>query len=47
MEEKEIYWQQRGGEKWILDGDNNTDFFHLAANGRQRKKQSCHLNKMA
>jgi hypothetical protein len=38
MEEEEIYWQQRGGEKWILEGDRKTEFFHLAANGRRRKK---------
>jgi hypothetical protein len=23
---------------WILEGDANTDFFHLFANGRRRKK---------
>jgi hypothetical protein len=38
MEEEETYWQQRGGEKWIFKGDNNTEFFHLTANGRRRKK---------
>jgi mannosylglycoprotein endo-beta-mannosidase len=40
MEEDEIYWQQRGGggEKWVLEGDSNTTFFHLVANGRLRKK---------
>jgi mannosylglycoprotein endo-beta-mannosidase len=38
MEEEEIYWQQRGGEKWSLEGDKNTEFFHLVANGRRRKK---------
>jgi mannosylglycoprotein endo-beta-mannosidase len=38
MEEEEIYWQQRGGEKWVLEGDSNTTFFHLVANGRRRKK---------
>ena len=35
---EEIYWQKRGGEKWILEGDNNTNFCHLTANGRRRKK---------
>jgi len=37
-EAEELYWQQRGGERWILEGDSNTKFFHLAANGRRRKK---------
>ena len=37
-EAEELYWQQRGGEKWTLEGDANTNFFHLAANGRRRKK---------
>lgn len=35
---EELYWQQRGGEKWILKGDTNTGFFHMSANGRKRKK---------
>lgn len=35
---EEIYWQQRGSALWILEGDANTDFFHLFANGRRRKK---------
>ena len=38
LQEHELYWQQRGGEKWILEGDNNTNFCHLTANGRRRKK---------
>lgn len=41
MEMDEIYWQQRGrggGERWVLEGDSNTNFFHLVANGRKRKK---------
>ena len=33
MEKEEIYWQQRGGEKWVLEGDSNTAFFHKSANG--------------
>lgn len=39
LEAEEIYWQRRGGERWILEGDANTSFFHLMANGRRRKKQ--------
>ena len=27
MEAEEIYWQQRGGEKWTLEGDTNSFFF--------------------
>ena len=38
MEMEELYWQQRGGDRWILQGDSNTGYFHLAANGRKRKK---------
>jgi hypothetical protein len=35
---EEAYWRQRGGEKWILEGDANTSYFHSIANGRRRKK---------
>jgi hypothetical protein len=35
--DEEVYWQRRGGEKWILEGDSNTSFFHKCANGRRRK----------
>jgi hypothetical protein len=35
---EELYWQQRGGVVWILEGDSNSQFFHLYANGRRRKK---------
>ena len=37
-EAEELYWQQRGGEKWIFEGDSNTNFFHLTTNSRRRKK---------
>ena len=30
---EELYWQKRGGEKWILKKDSNTSFFHKCANG--------------
>jgi len=26
-EAEELYWQPRGGEKWIFEGDSNTNFF--------------------
>jgi hypothetical protein len=35
--QEELYWQRRGGVKWILEGDANTGFFHSVANGRRRK----------
>ena len=38
LNEEEMYWQQRGNEKWVLEGDTNSKFFHLKANGRKRKK---------
>lgn len=40
MELEELYWQQRGSEKWVLEGDSNSSFFHLVANGRKRKKNN-------
>lgn len=35
--DEEKYWQGRSGEKWLLEGDANTSFFHGVANGRKRK----------
>lgn len=29
--------KEEGGEKWILEGDSNTNYFHKCANGRKRK----------
>jgi mannosylglycoprotein endo-beta-mannosidase len=37
MEEEELYWHKRSHEKWIHEGDNNTEYFHMVANGRKRK----------
>jgi mannosylglycoprotein endo-beta-mannosidase len=34
---EELYWQQRGRQQWILEGDANTAFFHAMANGRRRR----------
>lgn len=34
---EEIFWRERGNNKWILKGDSNTKFFQLIANGRRRK----------
>jgi mannosylglycoprotein endo-beta-mannosidase len=36
-ENEELIWQRRGGEKWLLEGDANTSYFHGIANGRKRK----------
>jgi hypothetical protein len=41
---EELYWQQRGSEKWLLKGDANTSFFHNSANGRRRKTRICSLD---
>jgi hypothetical protein len=34
---EEEYWRQRGRLKWTLQGDANTKYFHVVANGRRRK----------
>ena len=36
-EEDELYWFKRSHEKWLLEGDNNTEYFHKVANGRKRR----------
>lgn len=36
-EMEELFWQKRGGETWLLQGDANTGYFHGIANGRKRK----------
>jgi hypothetical protein len=43
FQKEEVYWQQRGSERWILMGDANTKFFHTNANGRRRKKMICSM----
>ena len=35
--EEEVFWQKRGGRKWLFEGDANTGYFHGLANGRKRK----------
>ena len=37
MREEEIKWYQRAKTKDILEGDSNTKYFHLVANGKHRK----------
>lgn len=34
---EEMYWQQRGQQRWVLKGDGSTEFFHAIANGRRRR----------
>ena len=31
LEEEELYWFKRSHEKWLHEGDNNTEFFHRIA----------------
>jgi hypothetical protein len=44
-EEEELYWFRRSSEKWLLEGDNNTAYFHRVANGRRRKNTMYSLKK--
>jgi hypothetical protein len=36
LHKEELYWQQRSGTRWLLQGDANTAFFHSSANGRRK-----------
>jgi DNA-binding PadR family transcriptional regulator len=36
-EEEELYWFKRLREKWVLEGDNSTEFFRRVANRRKRR----------
>ena len=44
LREEELKWYQRSKAQFILEGDNNTKYFHLLANGRHRKKYIHNLN---
>ncbi|KAE8808228.1 hypothetical protein D1007_15368 [Hordeum vulgare] len=37
LEKEELYWMQRGRADWLAKGDQNTGFFHRAANGRNKR----------
>lgn len=37
LEQEETYWHNRSHEQWLIQGDNNTSYFHKIANGRKRK----------
>jgi mannosylglycoprotein endo-beta-mannosidase len=38
LREEEIKWYERAKVKTLLEGDANTRFFHLIANGKHRKQ---------
>jgi hypothetical protein len=37
--QEETYWRQRAKMHWLREGDLNTNFFHMTATSRQRKKK--------
>jgi len=37
LREEELKWYQRANVKHLLEGDANTKYYHLLANGRHRK----------
>jgi hypothetical protein len=37
LREEELKWYQRAKVKYLLQGDTNTKYYHLLANGRHRK----------
>jgi 4-hydroxyphenylpyruvate dioxygenase-like putative hemolysin len=37
LKEEEMYWHKRSNQNWLLQGDNNTEYFHRFANGKKRK----------
>jgi hypothetical protein len=39
LREEELKWYQRSKAKHLLEGDVNTKYFQLLANGRYRKTQ--------
>ena len=43
LREDEIYWLQRSKTTNLLQGDDNTKYFHLVENGRQRKTKIIQL----
>ena len=45
LEKEEMYWYERSHETWLLQGDNNTSYFHKCANGRKRKNNIISLEK--
>jgi hypothetical protein len=45
LEEEEMYWHKRSNETWLLQGDNNTGYFHKKANGKKREDIIFNLEK--
>jgi hypothetical protein len=45
-EEEEAFWFERSSKKWLLEGDNNTAYFHRIPNGRKQKNTMYSLKKM-
>jgi hypothetical protein len=43
LREEEIRWYQRSKSAELLQGDNNTKYFHLVANGKHRKTRISQL----
>jgi hypothetical protein len=43
LREKEVKWYERVKVKTLLEGDANTRFFHLVANGKHHKQLICRL----
>jgi hypothetical protein len=39
LREEELKWYQRAKAKNLLEGDANTKYFHLVANGKYRKSR--------
>jgi hypothetical protein len=38
LEEEELFWFKRSHKTWLLQGDNNTEFFHRVVNGRKHRQ---------
>ncbi|KAF5447348.1 hypothetical protein F2P56_032905 [Juglans regia] len=41
LEEEDTHWRQRAKQKWLLEGDRNTRFFHQCATQRRKKNTIC------
>ncbi|WVZ80083.1 hypothetical protein U9M48_027589, partial [Paspalum notatum var. saurae] len=44
LREEEIYWYQRSKAARLLQGDRNTKYFHMIANGKHRKTRNFQLD---
>jgi hypothetical protein len=44
LDEEELFWFKRSHERWLLKGDNSTEFFHQVSNGKKRKQTIFTLN---